>query len=200
MKTKLNSESLVRAQHRATQWTPLLALVAAGLALALGLLWCLHPSFAPVADWHWLRIGWLASLTITALGAAALWRARRRTLLRSAAEMDATLATANRLEAATALHDAQHAMAKAQRAETEQFLQQSRIAPRRRWLAVSVVLVTLLAIAHLATLICWARPVQVDAKAKKDIPVVAEKKAEPPAPTASIEWRSPESETSATAI
>ena len=200
MKTKSNSESLVRAQHRATQWTPLLGLVAAGLALALGLLWCLHPSFTPVADWHWLRIGWLASLALTGLGAAALWRARRRTLLRSAAEMDATLATANRLEAATALHDAQDAMAKAQRAETEQFLQQSRIAPRRRWLTASVVLVTLLAAAHLATLICWARPVQVDAKAKKDFLVVAEKKTEPAVPTASIEWVSPESETYATAI
>ena len=35
------------------------------------------------------------------------------------------LATANRLEAATALHAAQDAMAKAQRAETEQFLQQT---------------------------------------------------------------------------
>ena len=200
MKTKLNSESLVRAQHRATQWTPLLALVAAGLALALGLLWYLHPSSAPVADWHWLRINWLASLAVTGLGAAGLWRARRRTLLRSAAEMDASLATHNRLETATSLNTAQDAMAKAQRAETEQFLQQSHIAPRRRWLTTSVVLVALLAMGHLATLICWARPLQVDAKAKKDAPVVAEKKEAAATPTASIEWRSPESETSATAI
>jgi hypothetical protein len=198
--TKSNSESLVRAQHRAAQWTPLLGLVAAGLALTLGLLWLVHPSSAPVADWHWLRLGWFAGFAITGLGSAVLWRARRRTLLRSAAEMDATLATANRLEAATALSGAQDAMAKAQRAETEQFLQQTRIAPRRRWLAVSALLVTLFAVAHLATLICWARPVQVDAKAKKDSPVIVEEKDAPAAPTASIEWRSPESETSATAI
>ncbi len=198
--TKLSSESLVRAQHRAAQWAPLLGLVAAGLALTLGLLWFAHPSAMPVADWQWLRLVWLAGLTVTGIGAAALWRARRRTLLRSAAEMDAALATANRLETATALHGAQDAMAKAQRAETEQFLQQSQIVPRQRWLSVSVVLVTLLAVAHLATLICWARPVQVDANAKKDSPAVAEKKTTPTAPTASIDWRSPESETAATAI
>jgi hypothetical protein len=200
MKTKSNPEFLVRAQHRAAQWTPLLGLVAAGLALTLGLLWLAHPSSAPVADWRLLRLGWFAGFAVTSLGAVALWRARRRTLLRSAAEMDAALATANRLEAATALSGTQDAMAKAQRAETEQFLLQSRIAPRRRWLALSATLVTLLALAHVATLICWARPVQMDAKAKKEATVVAEKKAAPAAPTASIEWNSPESETSATAI
>ena len=200
MKTTSNSESLVRTQHRTTQWAPLLCLVAAGLALTLGLLWLAHPSAAPVTNWQWLRLGWLAGLAGTGICAVTLWRARRRTLLRSAAEMDATLATHNRLETATALHDVQDAMAKAQRAETERFLQQSRIAPRRKWLAVSAVLVTLVTVAHLATLICWARPVQVDAKAKKDSAVVAEKKEAPAAPTASIEWRSPESETAATAI
>jgi hypothetical protein len=55
--------------------------------------------------------------------------------------------------------------------------------------------------AHVATLICWARTTQPIAKADKKVPeVVEEKKAEPTAPTASIEWRSPESETAATAI
>jgi hypothetical protein len=200
MRTTSNSESIVRAQHRATQWAPLLALVAAGLALTLGLLWLAHPSSVPVTNWHWLRLGWLAGLAVTSVGAMTLWRARRRTLLRSAAEMDATLATHNRLEAATALQSAQDAMAKAQRAETERFLQQSRIAPRRRWLAMSATLVTLLALAHLATLICWARPMQADAKAKQEAPVDAEKKEAPQAPAASIAWRSPESETAATAI
>lgn len=198
--TKTNPQTLVRAQHRAARWSPLLGLVAAGLALTLALLWLAHPSFLPVTDWQSLRAGWLAGLMITGLGAAALWRARRRTLLHSAAEMDATLATHNRLEAATALHTAQDAMARAQRAETEQFLQQSRIAPRRRGLAVSAALVTVFALAHLATLICWARPVQQSVEAKKDSPVVAEKKAAPAAPTASIEWVSPETETAATAI
>ena len=133
MTTKPNPESLVRAQHRAIQWVPLLGLVAAGLTLTLGALWLAHPSPAPVTNWQWLGLGWLAGLAVTGVGAVALWRARRRSLLRSAAEMDAALATHNRLETATALHDAQDAMAKAQRAETEQFLQQSHISPRRRW-------------------------------------------------------------------
>ena len=198
--TKLNSESLVRARHRASKWTPPLGVVAGGLTLTLGLLWFAHPSSEPVADWRWLRLGWLVGLAVTGFGAAALWRARRRTLLRSAAEMDAALATANRLETATVLHDAQDAMAKAQRAETEQFLQQRQIVPRRRWLSLSVALVALLAAAHLATLICWARPVHADAKAKMDSPAVAAKTPVPAAQTASIDWRSPESETSATAI
>ena len=199
--TQSTSESLVRARHRATQWGPLLGLVAAGLALTLCLLWLAHPSALPVADWHWLRPGWLAGLAVTGLGAAAWWRVRRRPLLHSAAEMDAALATANRLETATALHDAHDAMARAQRAETEEFLRQSRIAPHQRRLSVSVALVALLAAAHLATLICWARPVQVDASAKKPSPTAAAaKKTAPVAPAAAIEWRSPDSETAVTAI
>ncbi len=198
--TKLNSESLVCARHRASKWTPPLGVVAAGLALTLGLLWFAHPSSAPVVDWRWLRLGWLAGLAVTGLGAAALWRARRRTLLHSAAEMDTALATANRLETATALHDAHDAMAQAQRAETEQFLQQRQIVPHRCWLSLSVALVALLAAAHLATLICWAWPVKTEAKAMQNSPAVAAKTTTPAAQTASIEWCSPESETSATAI
>ena len=200
MKTRSNSESLVGKQHRAAQWTPLLGFIAAGLALTLGLLWLIHPSVAPVANWQWLRPGWVGGLAMTGICALILWRVRRRTLLRSATELDAALETHNRLEAAIALHSAQDAMAKAQRAETEEFLRQSRIRLRRPWLAVTVILTTLLAVAHLATLICWARPVQVTAKSKKDLPIVAEKKEAPAAPTADIEWRSPESETAATAI
>ncbi len=200
MKATPNAETLVRSQHRASQWTPPLVFVAAGLALTLGLLWLAHPSAAPVADWHWLRAGWLGGGAATGAGALALWRARRRTLLRSAAKMDAALATHNRLETATALRGAQGAMAKAQRVETNQFLQQNQIAPRRRWWTASAVLAALLAVAHLATLICWARPIQGNATAKKAVPVVAVKNERPATPTASIQWRSPESETTATAI
>ena len=200
MKTRSNSLSLVSGQHRTAKWVPVLGLAAIGLALTLGLLWLAHPASAPVSDWRWLRLGWLAGLAVTVLGVALLWRTRRRTLLRSAAEMDATLDTHNRLEAATALQTAQDAMAKAQRAETEQYLQQSGISRRRPWLPALAVLVALLAMAHIATLICWARPVHEDAKAKQSAPAVAEKKAAPAAPTASIDWVSPDSETAATAI
>ena len=134
MKTKSNSESVVRARHR-TALGAAPGLVAAGLALTLGLLWLAHPSSAPVMDWRLLRCGWLAGLVATGFGAAALWRARQRTLLHSAAEIDAALATHNRLETATALHDAQDAMAKAQRAETEQFLGKAALPRSRRWLS-----------------------------------------------------------------
>ena len=201
MKTiKSDSESLVRARHRAARWEPLLGLVAAGLALTLGLLWLAHPSFAPVGDWRWLRSGWLAGLAGTGICAAGMWRARRRTVLRSAAELDATLATHNRLETAVALQNQQNPIARAQRDETEEFLRQSPAVARSRWLPVTVALVTLLVAAHVTTLICWARPTRQSAKASRPASAVTEKKAEPAAPTASIEWRSPESETAATAI
>lgn len=201
MKTiKSGSESLVLARHRAARWSPLLGLVALGLALTLGLLWAAHPSFTPVAEWQRLAAGWLAGLAITAAAAILYWRARPRTLLRSAAELDATWETHNRLETAVALHDAQNPIAKAQRDETEQFLQQTPPAARSRWFPVSLAFASLLVAAHLTTLICWARPTKQSATAiAKPAPVV-EKKAEPAAPAASIEWRSPESETAATAI
>lgn len=199
MKT-IKSESLVRARHRAARWAPMLGLVAAGLALTLGLLWRAHPSFAPVANWEHLGAGWLAGLVATAVSAAALWRARRRTLLRSAAELDNAWAAHNRLETAVALHDVENALAKAQREETEEFLRQSPAVSRSRWLSVSIAFVALLMAAHVATLICWARPTQTAASANNVPQAVAEKKAEAAAPTASIEWRSPESETAATAV
>src|SRR6185437_7042284 len=197
----IKSESLIHARHRAARWAPVLVLVAAGLALTLGLLWRAHPSFAPVVNWQRLGAGWVAGLAATAVCAVALLRARRRTLLRSAAELDAAWAAHNRLETALALHDVDNAIAKAQRDETEQFLRQSPAVPRSRWLPASALLVALLAAAHVATLICWARSTRTIAKADKNAPqVVAEKKTESTEPTASIEWSSPESETSATAI
>lgn len=195
-------ETFVRAQHRVARVAPLLGAAIAGLAVTLALLWFAHPSFAPVQNWRPLRLAWLAGLAATGIAGLAMWRARRRPLALSAAETDARLATHNRLEAATALRTAEDAMARAQRAETEQFLQQSRLTPRRGWLPALGTLAALLAAAHLATLICWARPVPPDLAAKQ--PAVAAstetKPATPAAPTASIDWHSPESETSATAI
>ncbi len=196
-------EKFVRSRHRAAQAVPLLTLVTIGLAATLALLWLLHPAVAPVADWRSLRIGWLAGLALTAIGAGFLWRARRRSLVRSAAEIDAQFATHNRLEAATAMKSAVDPLAQAQRAETEFFLQQAHLTPRRRWLPVLTTLVTLLAMAHLTTLVCWTRPVQPDLTAKKNAPATKagiKKAAAPEPPAASIEWHSPESETAATAI
>ena len=198
----ISPEKIVRSQHIAAQAVPLLAAVASGLAATLAWLWLAHPAFSPVANWEHLRFGWLAGLAVTLLGTLLLWRARRRPLLHSAVEMDMRLATCNRLEAATALQSAADPMARAQRTETEQFLQHSQIAPRRRGLAVLTALVAVLALAHLATLICWARSVQLEMTAKKDsqVSASAKKPATLAVPVASIEWHSPESETAATAI
>ena len=194
-------ETFVRAHHRVARLAPLLGAAIAGLAVTLALLWLAHPSLGPVQDWHYLRLGWLAGLAATVIASLALWFTRRRPLLLSAAETDARLATHNRLEAATALGAAGDAMARAQRAETEQFLQQARLAPRRGWLSALLTLAALLAAAHVATFVCWARPVQPDPTAKKTAAIVAEKKpATPDGPTASIDWHAPESETAATAI
>jgi hypothetical protein len=194
------SERIVRTQHRAARFVPLLSVLAAGLAVTLTLLWIVHPTFAPIENWHPLGVAWAAAIGITGIAAGILWQARRRTLLRSAAELDASFETHNRLEAATALHDEANPMARAQREETEQFLQQNRLAPRRRWMTALALCTALLAFAHLATLVCWTRTLPTDTSAQKDGPeVVAEKQAEIQ-PRASIEWQSPEPEATATAI
>ena len=171
-----------------------------GLALTLGILWLVHPSLAPITEWRWLRLGWLAGLALTGLSAAILWRARRRTMLHSAAEMDAKFATANRLEARHGSAGFARGNGESATRETEQFLKQQQIAPQRGGLALSIALMTLLGMGHLATLICWTPATRVDAKAAKPSEVVAEKKPAATTPTATIDWRSPDSETSATAI
>jgi hypothetical protein len=201
-------EKFVQARHRALRLAPLLSVGIGGLALTLAALWLAHPSFQPAADWWRLRLFWLAGLTATVAAGAATWRLQRRSLLLTAAEADARFATHNRLEAATALRASLDPLARAQRAETEEFLKQTPLPLRRGRLAALGGLVTLLAAAHLATFLCWARPTQLSrttqAKPIVESPALAGKQlappAAPPAPKASIEWLSPESETSASAI
>jgi len=198
-------EKFVQTRHRAVRLRPLLGVVIGGLALTLAWLWLLHPSFQPVAHWWWLRLVWLAGLAATLLAGAVTWRSHRRNLLLTAAEADAQFATHNRLEAATALRASQAPLARAQRAETEEFLKQTPLPLRRGRLAALGGLATLLAAAHLATLLCWARPTQLSRTTQAEPPVkspaLAEKPPTPPvaptAPKASLEWLSPESETSA---
>lgn len=197
---RTNPESLVRAQHRAARAVPPLTVLAIGLAAILALLWLVHPSFAPVEHWQTLGLTWATGIFMTLIVALAIARARRQTLLRSAAEMDAALATHNRLEAATALTAAQNPIARAQREETEQFLQHAHLAPRHRGLAALTAVTLALALAHLVTLACWARSVTPDElDAKKNSTAVAEKKPVAP-PSASLEWVTPETESLATAI
>jgi hypothetical protein len=197
-----SSEKVVRAQHRAARSVPPLNFVAAGLGVTLALVWLAHPTSSPVQNWSGLGALWLAGVALTLAGAVVFWQRRKRALTRSAAEVDSAFATHNRLETATALRGVNDPLAQAQRLETEQFLQQSKLAPRRRGLAMLMTLSAVLALAHLATLVCWARPVVADdSKARQDDPaVVAQENKKSVAPTASIEWQSPESETTATAI
>jgi hypothetical protein len=193
------SEQLVRARHRAARALPPLCVLALGLAVTLLVLWLVHPSLMPVAKWKPLGPGWGAAVLMTLLAAAVCAIRRRRSLLRSAAEVDAACGTQNRLEAATALRNAQDALSQAQRAETEQFLSVSHLAPRRRHLAALTMLTAVLAIGHLATLACWTRPI---ANVQKPVAQTAaiQKEKKPLAPTALIEWKSPEAEAAATAI
>src|ERR1700676_5142270 len=109
-----NSEKLVQAQHRAARSVPPLSVVACGLAVTLALLWLAHPTSAPVQKWRQLGALWLAGIGLTLVGAALFWQMRKRSLLHRAAEMDAALATQNRLETVTALNTAQHPLAQAQ--------------------------------------------------------------------------------------
>lgn len=194
-----SSEKIVRAQHRAARAIPPLGFLAGGLAVLLALLWLAHPTFAPVDNWRNLGAGWLVGIVITLAGALAFARAYRRPLQRTAAELDAALATHNRLEAATTLQNAHDPMAQAQRTETEQFLKQTKLAPRNRWLPALVTLTATLALAHLVTLACWARSVNPELAANEESTTATEKKPAAP-PSASLEWQSPETETTATAI
>ena len=192
-------EQIVRAHHRAARSIPALGVLAAGLAVTLGLLWLAHPSFAPVQHWRQLGAGWMAGLALSLAGTAVCWRLCHRTLLRSAAEIDAALATHNRLETATALFEAQDALARAQREETEQFLRQLQLAPRRGWLNTLVIFSVAIALAHLVTLVCWTRPLSRNLAAEAAATTPEEKKTAT-LPSASIEWHSPETEAVATAI
>lgn len=194
-----SSEKIVCAQHRAARAIPPLGFLAGGLAVMLALLWLAHPTFAPVDNWRNLGAGWLAGIVVTLVGALVFARAYRRPLQRTAAELDAALATHNRLETATTLHAAHDPMAQAQRTETEQFLQQAKLAPRNRWLPALVTLTAVLAFAHLFTLACWARSVKPELAANEEATTATEKKPAAP-PAASLEWQSPETETTATAI
>ncbi|MCU0771129.1 MAG: hypothetical protein MUE94_05060 [Verrucomicrobia bacterium] len=194
-----HSEGVVRARHQAARAIPSLGVAVIGLAVILGLLWWVHPTFAPVESWTPLGAAWAGGIILTLAGALACGWARRRTLLRSAAELDAVLLSHNRLETVTALRGVQSPLARAQREETERFLQASRLAPRRRALTVLVVLVFGMALAHLALLACWIRPAPPDLAATHDASS-AGADGKPALPTASLEWQSPECETTATAI
>jgi len=157
----------VRARHRATRAVPALIIISAGLAATLTLLWFTHPAFAPVVDCiTCASAGWLAC-GYPPFGAFVLWRARPPHFGPQRGR-DGCCAGNSQPTGNTRrpLHDATDPLARAQRAETEQFLRQTNLTRHHYWLPAMSVLATLLAVAHLATLICWARPVEPDSTAK----------------------------------
>jgi len=193
-----HADKIVREQHRASQGLPPSTAAAIGLAATLCLIWLWHRSFAPVEDWSRLRLCWIAGIVLTLVGVLVAWRRGRRSLLCSAAELDAALEASSRLETATALRDVNDPLARAQREETERFLDRTRVNSNHR--PVLLLLrgeVLLLTLAHAATLLCWTRPWNL-LEHKLDSSASAKEKEQ--IETASLEWKSPDSETTATEI
>ncbi|MEP6662801.1 MAG: hypothetical protein ABJC04_03955, partial [Verrucomicrobiota bacterium] len=192
-----NAQRFVSEHHRADQGVPPLLALIAGLTGTLLLVWTWHPSFAPVEKWRWLRVSWIAGIALAVVIALTISRLRRRTLLRSAAKLDEKLDASARLETAISLQHEEHPLARAQRDETEKYLEQTKPISRRRILPLLGATVGLLALAHLFTLFCWTRSMMPVHGAVASAAVPA--KNESPA-RASIEWTLPEVETTAVAI
>ncbi|MEO7297533.1 MAG: hypothetical protein ABI042_03030 [Verrucomicrobiota bacterium] len=196
MKRNSSTERFISEQHRRDQAIPPLTAVVVILSVTLLVIWMLHPSFAPVEKWRWLRASWIAGISLAFVTSLTIAKLRRRTLLNSAAKLDEKLDASARLETATALQHEENPLARAQRNETEKFLQQTPLPSRRRMLPTLGALVVLLTLAHAVTLICWTRSIKsIDGK----VAASATEKKETPA-RASIEWNSPEVETTAVAI
>lgn len=202
MKTTTQTDRLVRGQYRFRRRALPLAAAAAGLAVTLLGLWLAHPSRQPVAQWDGLRAGWIAGLIATGcLAAFAWWRRQRQNLVRSAAELDSEFTTMNRLETAVAEQADDSPLARAQRAETEAFLQRTKASSRHHWVPILGAAVLLLMAAHVATFVCWSPVVKKDKPAGAEGGTEARKQKEAEARAeASLEWQSPDSETKATAI
>lgn len=207
MKTHPNStDRLVRHQNRWAQNAWPLAIIAAGLGATLAADWSRHPSLARVEQWGSLPAWWAGGVALTLGVALAVWFSRRHSLSGSAAALDEELDAKNRLETATTLQGDNSPLARAQRVETENFIQRKRVPNSRTTALVGLrMLVAILIAAHFVTLLAWARPwnspaaaPQLAALQEKEKP--AEKPAGAAIPKASIQWESPEPEISATAI
>lgn len=211
MKTHPNStDRLVHHQHRWARNAWPLAIIAAGLGTTLAVDWTWHPSLAQVVHWGSLPQWWAGGVALTLVVALAMWFSRRHDLSGSATVLDEELDAKNRLETATVLQGDDSPLARAQRVETEDFIQRKHVSNSRATALVGLrTLVAILVMAHFVTLLCWARPwnspaneagsgVKLAALQKQEKPPV--KPAEAAIPKASIEWVSPESEINATAI
>ena len=182
-----NPDHLVRTQHRRRRHTTLVwALAFAVIAVAL----------AGMDHLGWFKSGLLAGLGCAAVASGLIirWiiRARRIDTGAVARDLDSQWSLQARLEAAAELSGDQSAMAAAQRADTAAKLAGHRAPRALAWHAGQFVLIValLLFLAESGIFgfrILFAKPAPVPPPPAADI-------------SASIEWRSPESELKATAI
>jgi chemotaxis protein histidine kinase CheA len=181
-----NPDHLVRTQHRRRRytllvWTLALALIAAALALAIHLRW-LPPAFD---IGHW-AFGIASAIALTT------WFARSRTLDENhvARDLDAEWQLKARIEAAAELAGDSSALATAQRADAAQRLAGRRLPRAVAWHAGQLALILALLFIITESVVFTIR--------------IFDKPPPPPPPpediSASIDWRSPESEIKATSI
>ncbi len=171
-----------------------LTVLTCGLLITLAGIWIAHPAWQKWENWGALQTWWLAGFVVSLAAGLALWLFRRWSLMQSARRIDERLHSLNRLETATEFSTFDDPLVRAQREETAEFLRHAPVQKRLRrfpWLVLAIALLTL---GHLTTLLLWTRP--------WIRPVIAEKKAEPPAPLpkAAIKWKSPKAETKAAPI
>lgn len=181
-----NPDRLVRTQHRRRRytllvWTLALALLAAALSLGIHLSW-LPPS---LVIGHW-------SLVISSALALTAWfiRARRLGENHVARDLDAEWRLQARVESAAELAADPSALAAAQRADAAQRLAGRRLPRALAWHAGQLTLILALLFFLVESTVFTIR-------------IFAKPPAPPPPPediSASIEWRSPESELKASSI
>ena len=194
---RASSAEVVLGHH--SRWMRLgqpLVITNAGLFLTLFLLWMFHPSEQRIEKWGHLPWWWGVGIAVPALFAVALWVIRRRSAEHAARSLDARLVAMNRLETAATLHDANDALARAQREETARFLSSAPVPSRSGLTRLLAIALGVAFLAHLITLGLWSRP---EAHAVTPVPV---KKNQPPpvVPMASITWKSPITEIKAAPI
>jgi hypothetical protein len=191
MKT-MPSKTLLKENHRWDNYAWPLFIVALGLGATLAEAWRRHFSVAKVEAWGDLPVWWAGGVLFTGGAALLVWFLCRKQMLASARKLDAQLAARNRIETAIALQADSSPIARAQREETAEFLQP--LLPKRRPLWILIVAAVVVFVVHVATLLTWTRPWEAS------VPSSVPEEKPPKVPQASIQWKSPKSETRAAAV
>jgi hypothetical protein len=186
------SKTLLKENHRWDNYAWPLFIVALGLGATLAEAWRRHFSLAKVEAWGDLPVWWAGGVLFTGGAALLVWFLCRKQMLASARKLDAQLAARNRIETAIALQADSSPIARAQREETADFLQL--LLPKRRPLWILIVAAVVVFVVHVATLLTWTRPWEAP------VPSSVPEEKPPKVPQASIQLKSPKSETRAAAV